>query len=140
METAMQSIKDTYQRITDTIVEQLEAGTKPWIRPWRGSVRHSRIPRRATGEAYRGINVLMLWVSGQMFGYEENTWMTYRQAQDLGGQALKGEEGTLVIKYGTFTAKEHEDDEDRSKYQNELRVEPNRSICSPAWPKSTARH
>ncbi len=76
----MQSIKDTYQRITDTIVEQLEAGTKPWIRPWRGSVRNSLIPRRATGEAYRGINVLMLWVSGQMFGYEENTWMTYRQA------------------------------------------------------------
>ncbi|TIS34102.1 zincin-like metallopeptidase domain-containing protein [Mesorhizobium sp.] len=110
----MQSIKDTYQRITDTIVEQLEAGTKPWIRPWRGSVRHSRIPRRATGEAYRGINVLMLWVSGQMFGYEENTWMTYRQAQDLGGQVRKGEKGTLVVKYGTFTPKEREDDEDRS--------------------------
>lgn len=110
----MQSIKDTYQRITDTIVEQLEAGTKPWIRPWRGSVRHSRIPRRATGEAYRGINVLMLWVSSQMFGYEENTWMTYRQAQDLGGQVRKGEKGTLVVKYGTFTPKEREDDEDRS--------------------------
>lgn len=110
----MQSIKDTYQRITDTIVEQLEAGTKPWIRPWRGSVRHSRIPRRATGEAYRGINVLMLWVSGQMFGYEENTWMTYRQARDLGGQVRKGEKGTLVVKYGTFTPKEREDDEDRS--------------------------
>lgn len=110
----MQSIKDTYQRITDTIVEQLEAGTKPWIRPWRGSVRHSHIPRRATGEAYRGINVLMLWVSGQMFGYEENTWMTYRQAQDLGGQVRKGEKGTLVVKYGTFTPKEREDDEDRS--------------------------
>jgi antirestriction protein ArdC len=113
METAMQSIKDTYQRITDTIVEQLEAGTKPWIRPWRGSVRSSLIPRRATGEAYRGINVLMLWVSGQMFGYEENTWMTYRQAQDLGGQVRKGEKGTLVVKYGTFTPKD-EDDEDRS--------------------------
>ncbi|MCT2581111.1 MAG: DUF1738 domain-containing protein [Mesorhizobium sp.] len=110
----MQSIKDTYQRITDTIVEQLEAGTKPWIRPWRGSVRHSLIPRRATGEAYRGINVLMLWVSGQMFGYQENTWMTYRQAQDLGGQVRKGEKGTLVVKYGTFTPKEREDDEDRS--------------------------
>ncbi|WP_353646135.1 zincin-like metallopeptidase domain-containing protein [Mesorhizobium sp. WSM2239] len=110
----MQSIKDTYQRITDTIVEQLEAGTKPWIRPWRGSVRHSLIPRRATGEAYRGINVLMLWVSSQMFGYEENTWMTYRQAQDLGGQVRKGEKGTLVVKYGTFTPKEREGDEDRS--------------------------
>jgi|GEM_PF-7059844 len=29
----MQSIKDTYQRITDTIMEQLQAGTKRWIRP-----------------------------------------------------------------------------------------------------------
>ncbi|KAB1082592.1 DUF1738 domain-containing protein [Neorhizobium galegae] len=110
----MQSIKDTYQRITDTIVEQLEAGTKPWVRPWRGNVRSSLIPRRATGDAYRGINVLMLWISGQMFGYEENTWMTYRQAQDLGAQVRKGEKGTLVVKYGTFTPKEREDDEERS--------------------------
>lgn len=110
----MQSIKDTYQRITDTIVEQLEAGTKPWIRPWRGNARRSLTPRRATGEAYRGINVLMLWVAGQMFGYEENTWMTYRQAQDLGAQVRKGEKGTLVVKYGTFNPKDHEDDEDRA--------------------------
>jgi antirestriction protein ArdC len=115
METAMQSIKDTYQRITDTIVEQLEVGTKPWIRPWRGNTRRSSIiPRRATGEAYRGINVIMLWVAGQMFGYEENTWMTYRQAQDLGGQVRKGEKGSLVVKYGTFTPKDREDDEDRA--------------------------
>ncbi|TGQ51550.1 DUF1738 domain-containing protein [Mesorhizobium sp. M1C.F.Ca.ET.193.01.1.1] len=110
----MQSIKDTYQRITDTIVEQLEAGTKPWIRPWRGNARRSLTPRRATGEAYRGINVLMLWVAGQMFGYEENTWITYRQAQDLGAQVRKGEKGTLVVKYGTFTPKDDEDDEDRA--------------------------
>ncbi|RUV92147.1 MULTISPECIES: zincin-like metallopeptidase domain-containing protein [unclassified Mesorhizobium] len=110
----MQSIKDNYQRITDTIVEQLGAGTKPWIRPWRGNARRSLTPRRATGEAYRGINVLMLWVAGQTFGYEENTWMTYRQAQDLGAQVRKGEKGTLVVKYGTFTPKDHEDDEDRA--------------------------
>ncbi|TIT18455.1 MAG: DUF1738 domain-containing protein [Mesorhizobium sp.] len=111
----MTSIKDTYQRITDTIVEQLEAGTKPWIRPWRGNARRSSIiPRRATGETYRGINVIMLWVADQTFGYEENTWMTYRQAQDFGGQVRKGEKGTLVVKYGTFTPKDHDDDEDRA--------------------------
>ncbi|MHC2543177.1 uncharacterized protein DUF1738 [Ensifer sp. SEMIA 135] len=40
--------------------------------------------------------------------------MTYRQAQDLGAQVRKGEKGTLVVKYGTFTPKEREDDEDRS--------------------------
>lgn len=40
--------------------------------------------------------------------------MTYRQAQDFGGQARKGEKGTLVVKYGTFTPKHHDDDEDRA--------------------------
>lgn len=50
----MQSIKDTYQRITDTIIEQLEAGTKPWIRPWRGSSRGSLVPRRATAKPIAG--------------------------------------------------------------------------------------
>lgn len=110
----MQSIKDTYQRITDTIIEQLEAGTKPWIRPWRGNSRGSLVPRRATGEAYRGINVLMLWLASELAGYEENTWMTYRQAQDLGGQVREGEKGSLVVKYGTFTPKEREDDDERA--------------------------
>lgn len=110
----MQSIKDTYQRITDAIIEQLEAGTKPWIRPWRGNSRGSLVPRRATGEAYRGINVLMLWLASELAGYEENTWMTYRQAQDLGGQVRKGEKGSLVVKYGTFTPREREDDDERA--------------------------
>ncbi|APG86717.1 antirestriction protein (plasmid) [Sinorhizobium americanum CCGM7] len=110
----MQSIKDTYQRITDAIIEQLEAGTKPWIRPWRGNSRGSLVPRRATGEAYRGINVLMLWLASELAGYEESTWMTYRQAQDLGGQVRKGEKGSLVVKYGTFTPKEREDDDERA--------------------------
>lgn len=109
----MQNIKDTYQRITDAVVEQLEAGTKPWIRSWRGNSRGSLVPRRATGEAYRGINVLMLWLSSELAGYAENTWMTYRQAQDLGGQVRKGEKGALVVKYGTFAPKEREDDGDR---------------------------
>ncbi len=31
--------------------------------------------------------------------------MTYRQTQDLGGQVRKGEKGSLVVKYGTFTPK-----------------------------------
>lgn len=67
----------------------------------------ARLFRAVTGEAYRGINVIVLWVAGQMFGFEENTWMTYRQVQDFGGQVRKG--GTLVVKYGTFTPKDHEE-------------------------------
>lgn len=83
----MQSINDTYQRITDTIVKQLEAGTKPWIRPWRNDIRCSLTPRRATGEAYRGINVLMLWISSQIFGYAR------RQVRNLHAEGARRRRG-----------------------------------------------
>lgn len=115
----MTSTNDTYQRITDTIITQLEEGTKPWIRPWRGKT-GSIVPRRSTGDAYRGINVIMLWIASQIAGYEETTWMTYKQASELGGQVRKGEKGSLVVKYGTFTPKEEraggDEDEKRVGY------------------------
>ena len=49
-----------YQHVTDTILAQLEAGTVPWHQPWSGGV-HLALPRRVTGEAYQGVNVVMLW-------------------------------------------------------------------------------
>lgn len=111
----MNNVSDTYQHITNLIIEEVEAGTKPWVRPWRGNTRQTSVfPRRSSGEAYRGINVLMLWIASQMNGYEDTTWITYRQAKDIGGQIRKGERGSLVVKYGTFTPKDQDADDDRS--------------------------
>jgi antirestriction protein ArdC len=60
----------------------LKPAQNPGSALWRGNARRSAIiPRRTTGKAYRGINVIMLLVAGQTFGYEENIWVTYRQAQ-----------------------------------------------------------
>ncbi|MDO9246997.1 MAG: ArdC-like ssDNA-binding domain-containing protein, partial [Phenylobacterium sp.] len=52
---------DLYSRVTNAIVADLEAGVRPWTRPWSsehlaGSV--SR-PLRSTGEPYSGINVVL---------------------------------------------------------------------------------
>ncbi len=47
------------ERITEAIIDKLEQGTKPWIKPWRGQP-VSR-PLRACGVPYRGMNVN--WVS-----------------------------------------------------------------------------
>lgn len=54
-------------RITQEIIARLEAGTKPWIKPWRG-VPVSR-PLRACGTPYRGMNVFWLWMVADMCGY-----------------------------------------------------------------------
>lgn len=39
----------------------------------------------------RGINVLILWSEAAERGYTSPNWMTYRQAQALGGHVRKGE-------------------------------------------------
>ena len=88
-------------RITQEIIARLEAGTKPWIKPWRG-VAVSR-PLRACGTPYRGMNVFWLWMVADMCGYASPFWMTYNQAQKLGAQVRKGEKSTIAVFYKSYT-------------------------------------
>lgn len=91
--------KDVYQRITDTIVSELEQGVRPWLKPWNAEHAAGRItkPLRFNGVPYQGINVLMLWGEAVAKGYAASIWMTFRQAQELGGHVRKGEKGSLVV-------------------------------------------
>lgn len=86
---------DTYQEVTDAIIAALEAGTKPWEQEWQGGVLQT--PYRINGEPYRGINVLLLWLAYQQKGLRGRTWMTFKQALDLGGAVRKGEKGTKIV-------------------------------------------
>jgi antirestriction protein ArdC len=100
--------KDIYQRVTDQIVAELEKGVRPWLKPWNADHAAGRItrPLRANGIPYRGINVLMLWASATEKGFAAPLWLTYKQAQELGGQVRKGEKGSLVVYANTITRTE----------------------------------
>lgn len=54
---------DTYQRVTDTIIRDLEQGARSWTKPWATTSKDSDTirPLRHNGTPYRGINVLILW-------------------------------------------------------------------------------
>ncbi|EFI52783.1 zincin-like metallopeptidase domain-containing protein [Afipia sp. 1NLS2] len=90
---------DIYQRVTDTIIRDLEQGTRSWTKPWTTTSKDldSIRPLRHDGTPYRGINVLILWSEVIEHGYMSSTWMTYRQAQALGAQVRKGERGATVV-------------------------------------------
>jgi antirestriction protein ArdC len=96
---------DPYARITGRILADLEKGVRPWTKPWSAEHLGGRVsrPLRATGEAYNGINVLLLWMEATASGFVSPTWMTYRQAQQLGGQVRKGEKGAPVVYFGQLT-------------------------------------
>jgi len=87
-------------RITAAIIEKLEAGTRPWVKPWRG-VPVSR-PLRSCGTPYRGMNTFWLWMVAEAAGFASPYWMTYRQCHALGGQVRKGEKSTIAIFYRTY--------------------------------------
>ncbi|HYD29234.1 MAG TPA: ArdC family protein, partial [Azospirillaceae bacterium] len=80
-------------------------GVRPWMQPWSAGHAAGFIarPLRATGQPYRGINTVMLWMTAVERGYASPYWFTYRQAQAAGGQVRRGEHGTLVVYAGTVT-------------------------------------
>ena len=104
--------KDIYQTVTDSIIAMLEAGVKPWA-PGHNAKDCGLpvIPTRANGQAYRGINVALLWGAAEMKGYRHQTWMTFNQAKELGGCVRKGEKATPVVYWGTFKAQADDTDE-----------------------------
>jgi len=113
---------DVYAHVTDTIIAEIEAGTPPWRKPWTGSASGIALPTRHNGEEYRGINVLILWVMAAKQGHVSSRWMTYKQAQELGGQVRKGETSSTVVKYGTFTRENELGIEEELPYARAYRV------------------
>ena len=91
---------DLHQEITDCIVAALEAGATSSGPPWVGA--SQALPLRVTGEGYRGINTLLLWLAAQERGYASPTWMTFKQALELGGAVRKGEKASRVVFFKTL--------------------------------------
>lgn len=85
---------DIHQEVTDKFIAALEAGTKPWEKDWLNAM-----PTRSTGEEYRGINVLLLSMSGAAKQCGNPHWITFKQAKELGGKVRKGEKGTRIVFY-----------------------------------------
>src|SRR5579864_2882811 len=77
-----------YQIVTEQIIKQLESGVAPWRRPWRCEPPANLL----TGHEYRGINPFLLAPQG----YGSRYWLTFNQANKLGGHIRKGEKSSIV--------------------------------------------
>lgn len=103
--------KDMYQIVTDRVIAALENGVKPWACPWDRTNECSMLPMNLkTQSTYSGINILLLWSETVEQGFSSPYWLTYKQAQELGGQVMKGQKGTQIIYYKLWE-KEDEDGE-----------------------------
>lgn len=90
--------RDLRQEITNQVIEMLEKGTAPWVRPWRlGEL--TGMLNATTNNHYQGINVCILQMAIRRSKQKDPRWMTYLQAQSKGWQVRKGEKGTKILVY-----------------------------------------
>ena len=87
---------DLYQVITEKVIDLLEAGTIPWQRPWN---QYGLARNYASGHVYTGINAFLL----NFFpSFDVPFYLTYKQAQALGGQVRKGAKAETVYFFKTL--------------------------------------
>ena len=89
-------MESIYEKVTQSIVDALEKGVAPWVRPW--AVVGDGVPTNlTTRRRYKGINFLTLSLHSAIRGYTRSIFLTYRQAAALGAQVKRGERGVPVI-------------------------------------------
>ena len=113
---------DVQAEVTRWIIAAIEAGCPPWRQPWTGSSRGMAMPLRSTGEAYRGINILLLWARAVEMGYSSPYWFTFKQAQEKGAHVRKGEKSATVVKFGTFEKANEDGEDSKIMYARAYRV------------------
>ena len=92
-------MRDAYQEMTDKLIELVDDAGK-WSPPWHSM--NLDMPQNAkTKSAYRGLNVMMCWMTAMSKGYSSQRWATYNQWNDLGGKVKKGEKGTQIVFFKT---------------------------------------
>ena len=96
--------KDTYQRITDYVIDQLAKGEIVWQKNWNSL----GLPKNViTNHSYKGWNVFFLNFVTSLHGYKTPYFITYKQALDKGGTICRGQKGYQVVWWATIEDKNH---------------------------------
>jgi antirestriction protein ArdC len=91
---------DAKEKVLSSLLEKIKEGGTPWRKPFKegSNFAGADLPRNpASKHIYNGINAMVLRLNQQLSGYDDPRWMTYKQAQDLGGNVRKGEKGVPIL-------------------------------------------
>lgn len=115
--------------ITEKIIAMLEKGGNHAQKRWTQAAKNGFPRNGKTGEAYKGVNVLLLWAEAMDKSFMSNVWMTYKQAAGMGAQVRKGEKAVMCCYFEMLKSKEKNastDEADDGKSGSFL-------MCKPFW-------
>lgn len=109
-----------YTQIANKLASAMEAGTAPWVRPWRKLGAHRN---GSTQRSYSGINSIQLLLWAIENNFHSHEWYTFKQAKELGGSVVKGSTGIPIIFFSPLWV-----DEDGNRIKAEQANEESRYI------------
>jgi len=121
---------DIRQAITDKIIAMLEKGGNEARTRWTKAAQGGFPRNGKTGDAYRGVNVLILWDAAIEAGFTSNVWMTYKQAESIGAQVRKGEKAVMCAYFEMVKRKGNEADQGEGEEGGKAGFFP---MCKPFW-------
>lgn len=94
---------DLAQAQAKVLIDLMKEGKPflPFLKPGDPSTINGLPYNPTTGKAYRGGNRVMLWIAGMVNHFEDNRWLTYKQAQSVGAQVRKGAK-SIPLRYVMF--------------------------------------
>ncbi|WP_276499853.1 ArdC family protein [Pontibacter litorisediminis] len=99
---AYQKFHQLAEQVTNEVIEQLEQGKVLWQKPWTSF----GLPKNySSGRPYEGFNAFYLHYITEKNNYTAPCFLTFRQAQELGGYVKKGEKGTKIIYWKLYQDK-----------------------------------
>jgi antirestriction protein ArdC len=97
---------DLYRKVTDKILDQLQSGCAPWVKPWSATP-SANVPCNAvTNRPYSGCNIILLWIEAQSNAWTSLRFLTFKQALSVGGNVRRGEHGFKVYYYERIAVKD----------------------------------
>lgn len=101
-------------KINARIIAALEAGTLPWVRPWKmvaeeGGGRHHNFVSKK--RVYRGVNPLILEMECLTYDWECKAWGTFNQWKQFNCHVRRGEKAAMIVLWKPIY--DNEDEEKR---------------------------
>ena len=125
--------------VTDRIIEKLESGTIPWKHFASAPL---GVPKNLVSrKPYHGINCFLL---GTCSKFNSGYWLTFYQAQELGGHVKKGAKSEIVVFWKFLQAEDKQTGETKEipflRYSHVFNVEDCENIAYPAFEGDCAQH
>ncbi|SIT93954.1 ArdC family protein [Pontibacter indicus] len=100
---AYQKFNQLAGQVTNEIMQQLEQGQVLWQKPWSSY----GLPKNyGSGRPYGGFNAFYLNYVTARCHYTAPYFVTFKQAQALGGRVRKGEQGTPIVYWKIYDGKQ----------------------------------